>query len=51
MHADLGDLSPDYARWLLHTQPIESLRELYDLRERHLPEDVQAALRKAGAKF
>lgn len=42
---DKGDLTPDYARWLVATQPLEACQQQYAGREQYLPEDVQAKLK------
>lgn len=45
---DKGDMTPDYARWIVATQPAAVSRERYFGRERHLPVDVQIALKGAA---
>jgi len=41
----MGDLTPDYARWLVATQSLAAVQAQYAGREQHLPTDVQAALK------
>ena len=41
---DKGDLTPEFVRWLVATQPTAAVQARYADREHHLPDDVRAAL-------
>lgn len=47
MEPDKGDLTPDYARWVLTKISLAEARSLYGGREQHLPGDVRLVLQSA----
>jgi hypothetical protein len=45
MAPDKGDLTEEYARWMVATQSLAACQAQYSGREQHLPADVQAVLK------